>query len=130
MKQKPHDPVQSPAYYTDGRYETVEAIEAWGLDHHAGDALAYISRAGKKSPDTYRLDLQKALWYIDRILAEPRLRDIDPQDVTLMAFACVERSHKNICVLLKLPGCRANFGSLGNIRTIKKDLPRQVFLCV
>lgn len=48
MKQNPHDPVQSPAYYTDGRYETVEAIEAWGLDHHAGDALAYISRAGKK----------------------------------------------------------------------------------
>ena len=82
MKQKPHDPVQSPAYYTDGRYETVEAIEAWGLDHHAGDALAYISRAGKKSPDTYRLDLQKALWYIDRILAEPRMRDIDPRDFT------------------------------------------------
>lgn len=52
------------------------------MDHHAGDALAYISRAGKKSPETYRLDLQKALWYIDRILAEPRLRGIDPRDFT------------------------------------------------
>ena len=82
MKRKPHDPVQSPSYYTDGRYETIEAIEAWRLDHHAGDALAYISRAGKKSPETYCLDLQKALWYIDRILAEPHLRDIDPQDFT------------------------------------------------
>lgn len=82
MKRKPHDPVQSPSYYTDGRYETIEAIEAWRLDHHAGDALAYISRAGKKSPETYCLDLQKALWYIDRILAEPRLREIDPRDFT------------------------------------------------
>lgn len=82
MKRKPHDPVQSPSYYTDGRYETIEAIEAWRLDHHAGDALAYISRAGKKSPETYCLDLQKVLWYIDRILAEPRLREIDPRDFT------------------------------------------------
>ena len=59
MKQKPHDPVQSPAYYTDGRYETVEAIEAWGLDHHAGDALAYISRAGKNHPTRIVLTCKK-----------------------------------------------------------------------
>jgi len=45
-------------------YETIKVIEAWKLDFHLGNAVKYISRAGKKD---YALeDLKKALWYLQR----------------------------------------------------------------
>ncbi|WP_270433490.1 DUF3310 domain-containing protein [Anaerostipes hominis (ex Lee et al. 2021)] len=31
-----------------------------------GNAVKYISRAGKKDPEKYKEDLQKAMWYLDR----------------------------------------------------------------
>ena len=59
------DSVQNPAHYTDGRkYEPVKVIEDWGLDYHMGNALKYISRAGRKK--SLIEDLQKAIFYLDR----------------------------------------------------------------
>ena len=53
-------------YYCDTAYETVKVIEAWGGDFHLGNAIKYISRAGKKDPAKEIEDLQKAIWYIKR----------------------------------------------------------------
>ncbi len=63
-----HDPVHSPAHYTSGGVETIDFIEAKALNYHLGNAVKYISRAGRKSPGTYVEDLQKARWYLDRAI--------------------------------------------------------------
>lgn len=59
------DLVNHPSHYGgDTIYETIKVIEAWQLGFHLGNAVKYISRAGKK---TDRLeDLKKARWYLDR----------------------------------------------------------------
>ena len=46
--------------------EVVEFIEDQGLDFHLGNAVKYISRAGKKDPSKTVQDLKKAVWYIKR----------------------------------------------------------------
>lgn len=60
------DPVNHPSHYTAGKYETIEVIEDWGLDFCLGNAVKYISRAGKKDPSKEVEDLNKAVWYVNR----------------------------------------------------------------
>lgn len=60
------DNVNRPAHYTEGGIETIDFIEAKGLSYHLGNAVKYISRAGKKDKGTYVEDLKKAEWYIQR----------------------------------------------------------------
>jgi hypothetical protein len=58
--------VNHPAHYggAENPYEAIKVIEAWGLGFSLGNAVKYISRAGKKGD---RLeDLRKARWYLDR----------------------------------------------------------------
>lgn len=67
-KQKPkHDVVNNPAHYTAGGIETIDFIEAKGLDYHLGNVVKYVSRAGKKSADSLE-DLKKAQWYLNRAI--------------------------------------------------------------
>ena len=61
-----YDNVNHPAHYCDGGIETIDFIEAKGLDYHLGNACKYISRAGKK--DDAVQDIQKAVWYLNRWL--------------------------------------------------------------
>lgn len=66
MKQtKQNDHVNRPAHYTDGGIETIDFIEAKKLNFCRGNAVKYISRAGKKDPDKEIEDLKKAAWYIN-----------------------------------------------------------------
>ena len=61
------DPVQNPSHYTAGReFETIDVIEDWGLGFHLGNAVKYISRAGRKDPDKLGQDISKAIWYLER----------------------------------------------------------------
>lgn len=61
--------VNHPAHYGgDTVYETIRVIEAWGLDFCLGNAVKYLSRAGKKG-DAIE-DLRKAVWYIERRIAQ------------------------------------------------------------
>ena len=63
------DTVAHPAYYTDGfKIETIAYIEDHRLPFHLGNAVKYISRAGRKDPDKTIEDLQKAMWYIERYI--------------------------------------------------------------
>lgn len=59
----------NPSYYQNG-IETIEAIEAWDLGFCLGNAVKYISRAGKKDPTKTVEDLNKAIWYIQRRIYE------------------------------------------------------------
>ena len=61
-----NDNVNHPAHYTDGKIEVIDFIEDKKLGYHLGNAVKYISRAGKKDPDKYIEDLQKAVWYLQR----------------------------------------------------------------
>lgn len=60
MKEK----VNHPAHYGgDTIYETIKVIRAWKLGFNTGNAVKYISRAGKKE-DVIE-DLKKAVWYLE-----------------------------------------------------------------
>lgn len=62
------DAVNHPSHYTDGGIETIDFIEAKKLPYHLGNAIKYISRAGKKGENKTIEDLQKAVWYIERYI--------------------------------------------------------------
>lgn len=61
-----NDSVNHPSHYNDGKIEVIEYIEDQKLDFCLGNAIKYISRAGKKNRDKEVEDLKKAIWYIDR----------------------------------------------------------------
>ena len=71
--------VNHPSHYggKDNPYETIKVIDAWGLDFELGNAIKYISRAGKKDPTKIVEDLKKAIFYIqheiDKIEAGKRV---------------------------------------------------------
>ena len=61
------DNVNHPSHYAEGRrFEPIDVIEDWGLDFHLGNAVKYISRAGRKGDA--REDIEKAVWYLNRWL--------------------------------------------------------------
>jgi hypothetical protein len=60
------DPVNHQSHYTDGKIEVIDFIEDKNLGFHLGNAIKYISRAGKKSDNSELQDLKKAAWYLNR----------------------------------------------------------------
>ena len=60
--------VNHPSHYggEDNIYEAIKVIEAWDLGFCLGNAIKYISRAGKKDNNSYLQDLKKAKWYLER----------------------------------------------------------------
>ena len=60
------DNVNHPYHYNSGRIEVIDFIEDKGLGFHLGNAVKYISRAGRKNPDKTIEDLRKAAWYLNR----------------------------------------------------------------
>jgi hypothetical protein len=65
MSSLQHDAVNSPAHYTQGSMETIEAIEGLRLNYHQGNILKYVSRYNMKGGVQ---DLHKARWYLDRLI--------------------------------------------------------------
>ena len=63
------DSVNHPSHYTDGKIEVIEYIEDKGFNYHLGNAIKYISRAGKKDKSKTAEDLRKAVWYIERYIS-------------------------------------------------------------
>lgn len=62
------DNVNHPSHYggEDNPYEAIKVIEAWNLGFCLGNAVKYISRAGKKDKSKEVEDLEKAVWYLQR----------------------------------------------------------------
>lgn len=65
-----NDPINRPSHYTDGKIEVIDYIEDKDLGFCLGNAIKYISRAGKKDPNKEIEDLSKAIWYINRRIKE------------------------------------------------------------
>lgn len=58
--------VQHPSHYAEGRkYEPIDVISDWNLDFDLGNAIKYISRAGRKDSTKTKEDLEKAIFYIN-----------------------------------------------------------------
>lgn len=58
------DSVNHPPHYKTGGIETIDFIEAKGLNYRLGNVVKYITRAEHKG--NRKEDLQKALWYLQR----------------------------------------------------------------
>ena len=58
------DSVNHPAHYRTGGIETIDFIEAKGLNYHLGNVVKYITRADSKG--NRKEDLLKAQWYLNR----------------------------------------------------------------
>lgn len=56
--------VNHPPHYKIGGIETIDFIEAKGLNYHLGNVIKYITRADHKG--NRKQDLEKAKWYLDR----------------------------------------------------------------
>ena len=75
-KKDDFDPVNRPSHYTDSNIEVIDYIEDKKLGFCLGNAIKYISRAGKKKDNGRDMidkeieDLKKAIWYINRKIFE------------------------------------------------------------
>ncbi len=68
MRPADADSVDHPAHYAEGRrFEPIDVIEDWRLGFCLGNAVKYISRAGRKG-DALE-DLRKARWSLERAIA-------------------------------------------------------------
>lgn len=71
-----YDAVNRPSHYADSKIEVIDYIEDKKLGFCLGNAIKYISRAGKKKDSGRDVkakeieDLQKAIWYINRRIYE------------------------------------------------------------
>ena len=75
-----HDAVNRPSHYAEGReFETIDVIEDWGLGYHLGNAVKYISRAGRK--DDILQDLKKAQWYLTREIENLELERAEAEGI-------------------------------------------------
>ena len=70
------DAVSHPSHYTEGRkYEPRKVIADWGLNFNLGNAVKYVSRAGRKGDKIE--DLRKAIQYI-----EFEIEELDPHYIS------------------------------------------------
>ena len=60
------DNVNHPDHYNHGKIEVIDFIEDKELGFHLGNAVKYISRAGRKDANKTIEDLRKATWYLNR----------------------------------------------------------------
>lgn len=60
------DNVNHPDHYNHGKIEVIDFIEDKELGFHLGNAVKYISRAGRKDANKTIEDLRKAAWYLNR----------------------------------------------------------------
>ena len=58
--------VNHPSHYNKTSLEVIDAIDIWGLDFSEGNVIKYLLRA--KHKNNAREDLEKALWYVQRLL--------------------------------------------------------------
>lgn len=61
-----NDVINHPSHYTDGTIEVWDYIKDKNLNYFLGNAIKYISRAGKKDKNAYIQDLKKAIAYLEK----------------------------------------------------------------
>jgi hypothetical protein len=69
------DQVKPAHYRSDSGIEAIDVIEAWELDFNLGNVVKYICRDGLKDSDTdYIVNLEKAMWYLQREIANRKAK--------------------------------------------------------
>lgn len=69
MGRDERDPVNHPGHYAEGWSNGAEVIDITeNLNFNRGNAVKYITRAGRKDPLKLVEDLKKARWYLNREL--------------------------------------------------------------
>lgn len=107
------DKIKHPSHYAEGRkYEPKDVIRDWGLNFNLGNAVKYISRAGRK--DDIVQELKKAQEYlqfeIDAIEAErgtkPKV-ECAQRDNAISLGALMDMSEKDFLLMTtdKIPCC-------------------------
>lgn len=93
-----NDPVRHPSHYTEGKYECINYIHCKDYGFDLGNAVKYITRAGKKSPDKKIEDLRKAMQYLDFYLKEvtepiedyiPTVQYCDDKELSMLLTAAL-----------------------------------------
>ena len=59
-------------YYRTGKLQVIDVIERFNLTFHQGTIVQYIIRCYEKHDDPVE-DLEKASWYLNRMLRNARL---------------------------------------------------------
>jgi len=62
------NPIKPDHYKLPNGLQVIDLIEDWGLGFHAGNALKYMMRAGKKDGNSAEQDIDKAIWYLQRLV--------------------------------------------------------------
>lgn len=73
--QQINDTVNHPAHYCDGGIETIDYITLIKAPFDIGNAIKYISRAGKKDKNEAITDIKKARFYINHYIEHMSLRN-------------------------------------------------------
>lgn len=75
---EPYEQVDHPDHYggADDVYEAIKVIDAWGIGFALGNAVKYISRAGRKPGVDALTDLRKAAFYLQHEIT--RLERVKP----------------------------------------------------
>jgi hypothetical protein len=115
------DAVNHPKHYNIGSIEVIDAIEAWNLGFHLGNAVKYIARAKHKGSP--RQDLEKALWYLDRYIDTGRI-DLGPlqRDITLQPEDVAADWNLSEPFALVIAACATRRGLVHAIRTLRAML--------
>ena len=64
--------VDHPKHYNHGQIEVIDAIEDWELGFNAGNVIKYVARYKRKGRPVE--DLEKAKWYIERLIQQLRAK--------------------------------------------------------
>lgn len=57
----------NPKHYA-GNYQPIDLIDKLHISFCGGNAITYISRAGRKEGESRIVDLDKALWYLNHLI--------------------------------------------------------------
>jgi Protein of unknwon function (DUF3310) len=73
--------INHPEHYggENNPYEAIKVIDAWELNFSLGNAVKYISRAGKKHEGNKLEDLKKAAWYLENEIKKHTVDKQAPQ---------------------------------------------------
>jgi len=64
--------VDHPKHYNIGKMEIIDIIDDWKLGFYEGNIVKYVMRAKHKGKQMQ--DLEKAKWYLDRLLEIERAK--------------------------------------------------------
>lgn len=106
-----NDPVNSPSHYASGAIEAIEAIEA-SMSAEAfkgmlkGNIIKYVWRYEMKNGAQ---DLEKAQWYLERLIAMVKSEEASAKDTATKVLAAMRES-------LEMDGCEDGFCPMPSVR--------------